>query len=70
MKTDAALRSEAMKCLVDNFGIVDATRFIALTNRERFDYTKWQRSLWNDISIKELSRRAKEYCDEHEANRL
>jgi len=35
-----------------------AERFITLINREPFDYTEWQRNLWNDKSIEELSKAA------------
>ncbi len=35
-----------------------AERFITLINREPFDYTEWQRNLWNDKSIDELSKSA------------
>ena len=49
------LRSEGMKVLINNLGRVEAERFISLIIREPFDYTEWQRDLFNDISVKELS---------------
>jgi len=39
-------------------GKVGAERFIALIQREPFDYTKWQRSLWEGLSVEEISRNA------------
>ena len=50
-----ALRSEGMKILINNLGRVEAERFISLVIREPFDYTEWQRDLFNDISVRELS---------------
>ena len=50
-----ALRSEGMKILINNLGRVEAERFISLVIREPFDYTEWQRELFNDISVRELS---------------
>jgi hypothetical protein len=41
-------------------GSVAAERFIALIQREPFDYTKWQRTLWEDQGIEEINRTAME----------
>lgn len=35
--------------------------FISLMMREPFDYTKWQRQLWNDRSVEEISQAAMAY---------
>ena len=58
MYAETALRSEGMKILVNNLGSVEAERFIALMIREPFDYTEWQRNLFDDMSVRELSRLA------------
>jgi hypothetical protein len=42
-------------------GKVDAERYITLLRREPFDYTRWQRSLWDDNSADEISREAMNY---------
>ena len=56
------LRSEGMKVLINYFGRVEAERFISLIIREPFDYTEWQKDLFNNLSVKELSNIAmKEY---------
>jgi len=70
MKSDAAIQSEGIRILAEGLGSEDAARFIALANRRGFDYTEWQRYLWNDMTLDEIFYKAKEYCDEHEANRL
>lgn len=57
---ETVLKQSAMKCLIDNFGIVDAERFISLIIKEPFDYTKWQESLYEEMSVKELSNKAME----------
>jgi hypothetical protein len=62
MYSEMALRSEGMRILVNNLGKVEAERFISLIIREPFDYTEWQRDLFNDMTVKELSSLAmKEY---------
>ncbi len=58
MKTDTALRHEAMDVLVRTFGMVDAERFISLIKRDTFDYAEWRRSLWNDMTIDDVYKEA------------
>jgi hypothetical protein len=55
MHTDAVLRNMGMQVLLNNLGKVEAERFISLITREPFDYTEWQKNLFDDMSIKELS---------------
>ncbi|MCL1812480.1 MAG: hypothetical protein FWG29_03030 [Treponema sp.] len=62
MYAEMTLRNEGMKVLIDNLGQVEAERFISLIIREPFDYTEWQKDLFNTMSVKELSTMAmKEY---------
>jgi len=62
MNSEMVLRIEGMKVLIANLGHVEAERFISLVIREPFDYTEWQRDLFNDLSVKKLSNSAmKEY---------
>lgn len=56
--TDAELRVQGVQALIDALGEVMAEKFIALMTRESFDYTEWQRQLWPDISVEELSQAA------------
>ena len=62
MHRELDLRNEGMKILINNLGQVEAERFISLIIREPFDYTEWQRGLFDTLSVKELSGLAmKEY---------
>ena len=62
MHAEMALRDEGMKALIESLGMVEAERFISLIVREPFDYTEWQRELFDGLSVKELSNLAmKEY---------
>ena len=54
MKTDNIVRLEAMDSLIATLGTVDAERFISMVKRDTFDYTEWQRKLWDDKSIEEI----------------
>jgi len=56
--TDTVLRNEGIKVLTHNLGRVEAEKFISLIIREPFDYTEWQKDLFDDMSVEELSKKA------------
>ena len=53
--TDTEVKQKGLGALVNALGEVDAERFITLLHREPFDYTTWQRTLFNDMDLKDLS---------------
>jgi len=55
MTTDTELRIRGLKALTDALGDVDAERFISLVLREPFDYTAWQKDLWRDRTVEDIS---------------
>ena len=69
MRTDSVIRTEGMNALLEKLGKVDAERFVSLLIREPFDYTAWRISLnEEDISLRELSRRAMADIQKQAAN--
>ena len=58
MITDTEVKIKGVQALTESLGKVGAERFIALIQREPFDYTKWQRTLWEGLSVEEISRNA------------
>ena len=60
MKTDTEIRIKGMEVLIEKLGEIEAERFISLIIKEPFDYTKWQRKLFKNKSIKEISKEAME----------
>lgn len=58
MFTDTEIKATGFRALVAALGDVQAEKFIALIQREPFDYTRWQRTLWPDKSIEEISQAA------------
>ncbi len=58
MITDTEIKAQGVQILATHLGDVEMERFIALIQREPFDYTKWHQNLDDEISINELSRRA------------
>ena len=63
--TDTELKLKGIEVLMNALGEVQAVRFISLILREPFNYTCWQRNLWNEVDLESLSQKAMEY---HEAN--
>ena len=61
MKTDTVIRSEGMRILSEQMGLIEAERFISLILREPFNYTEWQKDLYEGMSVEELGTKAVEY---------
>ncbi|MCL2860196.1 MAG: hypothetical protein FWF46_06565 [Oscillospiraceae bacterium] len=61
--TDTVLIDEGTKILTKALGKVEAERFITLIIKEPFDYTKWRKNLYEDMSIDELSDKAMEFVN-------
>ncbi len=61
MRTDTELKMAGYEILSNNLGMVEAERFIALIQREKFDYTKWRETLFKGLSGEEISKRAMEF---------
>jgi len=58
MMTDTEIRMRGLEVLAKHLGDVEAERFIALIQREPFDYTKWRQGLDEDLPIEEISKKA------------
>lgn len=51
-------RLKGLEVLAKHLGDVEAERFIALIQREPFDYTKWRQGLDEDLTIEQISKKA------------
>lgn len=60
MLTDAEIRMTGVDALLAALGEVQTEKFIAMLQREPFDYTQWRRGLWPEKSIEEISEAAME----------
>lgn len=54
--TDTEIRQQGLGALVAALGEVNAERFIALLNREPFDYTEWQKKIFSELDIASISK--------------
>jgi len=62
MKSDIQIRYEGFQVLFANMDIIDAEKFIALINRDRFDYTKWREKLFENMSVEEIIEKGREFA--------
>jgi len=65
LKTESVLKVDGINALIEKLGPVDAERFIASIIKEDFDYTVWQKNLFEKNSLKVLSREAMNSYKEH-----
>jgi len=65
MKTDTMIKQEGFQALKSKLDTVEVERFIVLINRERFDYTKWRKNLFENMTIDEIADKAGKYSDKN-----
>ena len=69
MMTDTEIRAKGINILAQYLGDIEMERFIALIQREPFDYTHW-RQQWveerEEESIESISRQAMSLREQHE----
>ncbi len=58
MITETELKTKGFHILAKYLGDVESERFIALIQREPFNYTKWRQKMNEEGSIEEISHRA------------
>lgn len=61
MITDTEIKTQGFRALAKALGDIQAEKFITLIMREPFDYTKWQKKLWPDSSIYDVSKAAMKF---------
>ena len=61
MKSNAVIRSEGLKILVEKLGLVETGIFIHDIKSDNFDYTHWRQDLWNDKTLEEIYNEAAEF---------
>ena len=61
MRTDTEIKMLGLEILNNHLGMVETEKFVALIQRERFDYKKWRKNLFKGLDGNEISRRAMEF---------
>jgi hypothetical protein len=65
MRNTAVIMDDGINCLLKSLGALETEVFISNLLKEQFDYTKWQREHFSNISLEEFSRQAVQYDREH-----
>lgn len=65
MVSDTEIMNRGIHCLLEKLGVVETERFIAVINREKFDYTNWQRDWFHNMSSDEFNEAAVAYSKEN-----
>lgn len=56
--TDTEIKAKGFQLLAQHLGVIEAERFIALIQREPFDYTEWRQGMDEELTLEEISRKA------------
>ena len=59
--SNAEVMDRGISCLLNGLGSVDTERFIAIIIQEKFDYTKWQRERFDNVSSDDFFEAAMDY---------
>ena len=59
--SDNELTMRGMNLLKEEFGPVDAERFIYVMTRDGFDYTEWQRDLFKGETVRSLGEKMRAF---------
>lgn len=65
MNSTADILERGMNCLLEQLGTVETERFISTIIRERFDYTKWRRAYFEDMTVEQLNAAAASHDSAH-----
>jgi hypothetical protein len=58
MITDTEIKVKGVEILAQYMGDIEMERFIALIQREPFDYTQWRQNLDTSETIEDISQKA------------
>ena len=58
MDSTMEIMNRGINCLIQQMGVVETEKFISIINREKFDYTKWQQHLFEDMTLEEINEKA------------
>lgn len=61
MMSNAEIMDIEINCLIEKLGTVNGERLISGLIQEKFDYIKWQRDRFNDMSSNDFNNEAVKY---------
>ncbi|HED01016.1 MAG TPA: hypothetical protein ENN18_11680 [Proteobacteria bacterium] len=70
MASDFEIRKKGLSILFKNLGEVDAIRFLSQITYEKRDYLKLQEELFEGMRAEDIYKKAKEYFEKKEQERV
>lgn len=64
MNSTIDIMNRGINCLIEKLGVVDTEQFISVIMREKFDYTKWQKKQFDDVTSDDFNKKAISYAKE------
>lgn len=61
MNVDTEIKIRGLEILNQHLGTIETERFVALIQREKFDYTKWREKLFEGLNGEEISQQAMDF---------
>lgn len=61
----AEIMDKGISCLLEKLGTVETERFISVILREKFDYTKWRKTYFDEMPPEEFNAAAVAYAKAH-----
>ena len=58
MRSEAEIKRKGIEVLLKELGDIDTEIFLRTLSSDPFDYTRWQKDLWKDVGVEELSGKA------------
>lgn len=65
MMNNMEIMNKGINCLLEKLGVVETEQFISVIIREKFDYTKWQREQFDNVSAEAFHAAAIAYAKEN-----
>ncbi|MCM1126746.1 MAG: hypothetical protein NC429_09765 [Lachnospiraceae bacterium] len=62
MDNTMEIMNKGINCLLQQLGVIETEKFISIINREKFDYTKWQEHLFENMTLEEINAKAVEFA--------
>lgn len=69
MTSDIEVLNRVINCLLEKLGVIETEQFISVVNREKFDYTEWQKQRFDNMSSDEFNDAAIAYSKENPFHR-
>ncbi len=61
MRSDFEICDEGLKILFSGMDSLEVEKFIILIKQDKFDYTEWRKTLWENQSLEEICTKGNDF---------